>query len=107
MSITITFQNDLAQRLESEALQRHVSVEELAVTILDRAVLRTPVAWGEQNQRRLTLIRKSVRRSLTTEEQQELDSLQAALDGRFEDFDAALKTQLDLMHSAVESPSAN
>ena len=102
MSITITFQNDLALRLESEALQRHVSVEELAVTILDRAVLRTPVSWSEQNQQRLTLIRKSVRQSLSAEEQQELDSLQAALDVRFEDFDAALKTQLDLMHSAVE-----
>lgn len=102
MSITITFQNDLAQRLESEALQRHVSVEELAVTILDREVLRTPVSWSEQNQQRLTLIRKSVRQSLSAEEQEELDSLQAALDVRFEDFDAALKTQLDLMHSAVE-----
>ncbi len=102
MSITITFQNDLAQRLESEAMQRHVSVEELAVTILDQAVSRTCDAWGEQNQRRLALIRKSLRQSLTAEELQELDTLQSALDVRFEDFDAALKTQLDLMHSAVE-----
>ena len=102
MSITITFQNDLAQRLESEALRRHVSVEELAATILDRAVKGTHDAWGEQNQRRLTLIRKSVRQALTAEEQQELDTLQAALDVRFEDFDVAVKAQLDLMHSAVE-----
>lgn len=102
MSITITFQNDLAQRLESEALQRHVSVEELAVTILDQAVSRTHAAWGEQNQRRLTLIRKSLRQSLTTEDQRELDSLQAVLDVRFEDFDAALETQIDVMYSAVE-----
>ena len=80
MSITITFQNDLAQRLETEARQRQASVEELATTILDRAVTRTPPAWGEQNQRRLTLIRTSIRRSLTAEEQQELDTLQAALE---------------------------
>jgi hypothetical protein len=102
MSITITFQNDLAQRLESAAIQRQVSVEELATTILDRAVPQAHDAWGEQNQRRLTLIRKSIRQSLTAKEQQELDRLQAALDVRFEDFDAALKAQLDLMHSAVE-----
>ena len=101
MSITITFQTDLAQRLESEAMQRHVSVEELATTILDRAVTRTYADWSEQNRRRLKLIRTSVQQSLTVEEQQELDTLQAALDVRFEDFDLALKSQLDLMHSAV------
>jgi len=102
MSITITFPNDLAQRLESEALQRQISVEELARTILDRAVARGHDAWSEQNQRRLELIRQSIRQSLTAGEQQELDDLQAALDVRFEDFDAALKSQLELMHSAVE-----
>ena len=102
MSVTITFQNDLAQRLETEALQRHVSVEELATTILDRAVSSTHAAWGQHNQRRLTLIRKSIQQLLTTQEQQELDTLQAALDVRFDDFDAALKSQLDHMHSAVE-----
>ena len=102
MSITITFQNDLAQLLESEAMQRQVSVEELAATILGRAVMRTHAAWGEQNQRRLTLIRKSIRQSLAAEEQQELDSLQAALDVRFEDFDVDLNAQLDLMRSAAE-----
>ena len=102
MSLTITFQKDLAQRLESEARQQHVSVEELATTILDRAVARTQDAWGKQNQRRLALIRKSIGQSLTAEEQQELDTLQAALDVRFEDFDAAVKAQLAHMQSAIK-----
>ena len=102
MSITITFQNDLAQRLESEARQRHVSVEELAATILDRAVTRTHDAWGERNQRRLILIRKSIGQSLTAEDQHELDDLQLALDVQFEDFDSALKVQLELMQSAIQ-----
>lgn len=102
MSITITFPNDLAQRLKTEAMQRQVSVEELATTILNRAVTRTHEAWGAQNQRRLTLIRKSVQQSLSAEEQQELDTLQAALDARFEDFDAALNAQFEVIRSAVE-----
>ena len=102
MSITITIQNDLAQRLESEAKQQQVSVEDLATTILDHAVRPAHNTWGEQNQRRLTLIRMSIRQSLTAEEQQELDTLQSALDVRFEDFDTALKAQLDLMHAAVQ-----
>lgn len=80
----------LARRTEGST-QRQVFVEELAATILDRAVPPTH-AWSEQNQRRLTLIRKSIRQSLTAEEQQELDTLQAALDARFDDFDAALKS---------------
>jgi hypothetical protein len=101
MSLTITFPSDLAQRLQTEASQRQVSVEELAATILDRAVPYTD-AWSGQNQRRLALIRKSIRESLTSTEQKELDALQATLDARFDNFDAALKSQLDLMRSAVE-----
>ena len=102
MSITITFQDDLAQRIESEAKEQRVSIEELATTILDLAITRTHDSWREQNQRRLTLIRKSLRQSLTAVEQQELDTLQATLDARFEDFDAALKAQLGIMQSAIE-----
>ena len=102
MSITITLQQDLAERLEAEAMQRSISVEALATAILDRAVTQTYDAWGEQNQRRLTLIRKSIQHSLLTEEQRELDSLQAALDARFEDFDAALISQLNQIREAVQ-----
>jgi hypothetical protein len=89
----ITRQSDLAQRLQTEASQRQVSVEELAATILDRAIPRTD-AWSDQNQRRLALIRKSTRESLTSAEQLELDALQATLDARFDCFDAALKSHL-------------
>lgn len=102
MSITITLRQDLAERLEAEAMQRSISVEALATAILDRAVTQTHDAWGEQNRRRLTLIRKSIQHSLLAEEQRELDSLQAALDARFEDFDAALISHLNQIRDAVQ-----
>jgi hypothetical protein len=102
MPITITFENDLAERLEREAIHRNVSAEELAVTIVDQAVPRCHSDWSQQNQRRLTLIRKSLRQSLTPNEQKELDDLQAALDSRFQDFDAGLHQQLDFIQSAIE-----
>ena len=97
MSISITFHDELAQRLQLEASERQVTVEELVTRIVDGAVSRSQTNWSAQNQRRLVLIRKSVRQTLTDDEQQELDQLQAALDERFEDFDSALLKQLDLM----------
>ena len=44
MPISITFQNDLVRKLEFEAKRRHVSVEELATSILDQAVSAGPTA---------------------------------------------------------------
>jgi len=43
MSLTITFDDDVSERLESEANQRRIAVEELAASILDRAVSRGQV----------------------------------------------------------------
>ncbi len=102
MTLTITVQNELAQRLESAALQRNVSVEELATSILDRAVSRPDDNWSEKNQRRLCLIRKSVQQTLCDEEQLELDELQSQFDLQFEEFDESLKSQLEFMRSFVE-----
>ena len=98
MTFTITVHNDLAQRLESAAIEKNVSVEELATSILDRAVARPDGHWIEKNQRRLCLIRKSVRQSICAEEQQELDELQSEFDLQFKEFDESL----DFMRSSVE-----
>ena len=102
MPFTISVENDLAQRLEIEAKLRQISVAELATAILDRAVAPSDHNCRGRNPRRLELIRKSIRQSLTADEQLELDSLQAAFDIEFRDFDAALESQLDFMHSAIQ-----
>lgn len=102
MALTITVHNDLAQRLESAAIEKNVSVEELAKSILDRAVSRSDGNWIEKNQRRLCLIRKSVQQSICAEEQHELDELQSQFDLQFKEFDESLNSQLDFMRSSVE-----
>lgn len=99
MSLTITFEDELAQRLEREAHERRISAEELARTILDDAVPRESARWGNLNQRRLELIRKSLREVLPEHEQSELDELQASLDSRFSDFDQTLHQQLGQLRS--------
>jgi hypothetical protein len=108
MSIVIHLDDDLARRLESEARQRKLPVEQLAITILNDAVSpsRAGHEWGERNRRRLELIRKSSRCELTEQEQTELDGLQSWLDAQFEAFDAGLATQLDAMKQTVGRTSA-
>jgi hypothetical protein len=99
----INVHDDLAQRLQAAARNQSLSVQELAITILDDAV--PPVAqdenWGKRNQRRLDLIRKSIQGELSEPEQVELDELQGWLDARFQPFDAGLLKQLDDMKQAV------
>ena len=110
MSVVITVYDDLARRLQVEAGNRRVSVEKLAVDILDNAVRPRhgdrDTDWGNRNQRRLELIRKSTRCDLSQQEQTELDQLQSWLDEQFEAFDTGLLTQLDEMKQAVARLSA-
>jgi len=103
MSVVINVHDDLARRLQSEAASRNVSVQHLAIDILDDAVpvSETDPDWGKRNKRRLELIRKSTRSELTGQEQAELDELQSGLDERFESFDRGLFEQLDEMKQAV------
>ena len=91
MSLTITLEDELSEQLEREAMLRQVSAEEFAESLLTEAVALNSARWGERNQRRLVLIRKSLRESLTGDEQQQLDELQASLDARFQDFDEQLR----------------
>ena len=73
-------------------------------------------AWGEdvrqrelsaasdhQNQQRVKLIRKSPRRGLSTEEQAELDRLQADLDERLGHWDDELLGELSGLEQAIEN----
>ena len=104
MSLTITLEDELSEQFEREAMLRQVSAEEFAESLLNEAVALNSVRWGERNQRRLALTRKSLRESLTSDEQQQLDELQASLDVRFQDFDEQLHRQLDVVRSALPSP---
>ena len=108
MSVLINVHDDLARRLQAEAAHRRIPVEVLANTILDGAVpsFRVGPDWGQRNQRRLELIRKSTRCELAEVEQAELDQLQSWLDEQFEAFDAGLLNQLDEMRQAVQRLSA-
>ena len=123
MSILIHVHDDLARRLQYEAEQRKLPVEQLAITILDGAVPQRQAneappgqaneappgqadeAWGARNRRRLDLIRKSTRGQLTDQEQQELDGLQSWLDEHFDSFDAALLKRLDGMKQDIARSS--
>lgn len=103
MTVTISVYDELAQRLRVAASKQSVSVQELALTILDDAVPSVPPdeSWGQRNQRRLELIRKSTRGELSEQEQSQLEQLQAWLDENFQTFDAGLLKQLDEMKQAV------
>lgn len=59
------------------------------------------ISWYAHNQRRLALIRKSVRSRLTDDEQSELDSLQAMLDKKLASNDNQLLDTLDKMKQAI------
>jgi hypothetical protein len=112
MPVMINVHDDLARRLKSEAELRSLSVEDLAITILDNAVPKFPAEepgdddWGDHNRRRFALIQKSMRSELTIQEQTELDELQSSLDERFESFDAGILAQLDEMKRSVATASA-
>jgi hypothetical protein len=103
MSVMINVHDDLAQRLQAVAKNQSVSVQDLAITILDDAVPAVPreESWATRNQRRLELIRKSTRSHLSEQEQAQLDELQGWLDAKFQPFDAGLLKQLDDMKAAV------
>ena len=93
MSVVVNVHDELAHRLQAEAANRSLSVEELAIAILDAAVSSPngdSADCGKRNRRRLELIRKSTRCELTEPEQAELDQLQSGLDEQFESFDAGL-----------------
>ena len=108
MSMVIHVHDDLARRLQSEAEQQKLPVEQLAITILDDAVPPSPTNgdWGRRNRRRFELIRKSTHCELTDREQAELDQLQSWLDEQFETFDAGLLARLDEMKQAIAQSSA-
>ncbi len=103
MSVVINVDDGLARRLQNAAKNQNTSMEVLAIAILDGAVSKGDDEWGNRNQRRLELIRKSTRGELTTVEIAELNELQNWLDEQFESFDRGLMNQLDETKRSVAS----
>jgi hypothetical protein len=89
MSLTITLNTKLAQRLRAQAEARKLSVQQWAVAILANASQRPdcPETWAELNGQRLALIRKRYAGGLTKAEERELTTLQAAAAEVFEPVD--------------------
>jgi hypothetical protein len=105
MSVTIVLNDSLADRLRAQARVEQQPVEVFAHELLAEAVRQRglSVAWDCKNQRRVELIRKSTRRGLSTEEQAELDRLQAELDERLGQWDDELLAELSGLEQAVEN----
>jgi hypothetical protein len=82
MSITITLQDDLVQRLQRQADARQLSLHEWVVRVLSRApeFPDQPEAWRALNARRFQLIHQRHQRGLSEAETAELAELQATAD---------------------------
>ncbi len=104
MPVTIQLNDTLAAQLQQQAAARRLTIEELAAHLLDGALDRLDAAdqWAAHNKRRLDLIRKSSTTHLSSQEQVELQDLQAALDQRLEPFDDGLLESLRNWQSAAE-----
>ena len=104
MSVTVTVYDPLAEKLQSEARQQQVSVEELAASLLARALEGSQDAtWHKANQRRLALIHQSSTAGLTPEEASELQQLQILADQRLEALDAGRLAEVERMQQETRA----
>ena len=107
MEFTVQLEDGLVEELRQQALDEHTSVEELAHRLM-RDALQEYIAgrrWRSQNRRRLELIAKRLRESLTAGEEQELQQLQALAYERAAPFDRALlQTAADLRRQVEQLP---
>jgi hypothetical protein len=92
MNLTISLEEPLAEQLRRQASARDLSPEQAAREILGGALNRIAdeEACQASNRRRAELIGKSRDLGLTTEEGNELDRLQAAVDQRLAPMDRRL-----------------
>ena len=97
MSVTITLDNELADRLARQAEDHDASLQEWAVRVLEEVVENghDVTAWTRLNARRLALISKEYASSLTDLEQAELANLQGAVAKACEPQDRKLLERLE------------
>lgn len=104
MNLTISLDEAQAAQLQGQASARRVSPEQLAGDLLREALERIEdeQRWGERNRRRVELIRRSHDVGLTSEEEEELDRLQAAVDQRLGLVDRQLLAGAEQLRRLVE-----
>jgi hypothetical protein len=105
MSVTIVLNDSLTDQLRAQARAEQQPVEALAHELLAEAVRQRgrSAVWDRKNERRVELIRKSTRRGLSTEEQAELDRLQAEVDERLGHWDDELLAELSGLEQALDN----
>jgi hypothetical protein len=89
MSVSIPLDDELAQRLHSQAQARCLSLQQWTLLILRQASEQPgdPQAWTQFNARRLALIQRRYSEGLTAAEEQELVDLQDVADALCEPAD--------------------
>ncbi len=103
MSLTITVPDPLARLLQSRARAEKIPVDELASRLLETGMQNPlePGQWSIANQRRVALIEKRFRKSLTEQEQEELQQLQELADHQLEELDALMLKDVALMETTA------
>jgi hypothetical protein len=110
MPVTITLNDELAGRLQSQAQARRLSLEQWALTILGHATehpeeLQT---WVTLNHRRFALIRQRYTSGLNETDERELAELQSAVAKALEPWDRELTEKLAPYENlATQLSSAN
>ena len=97
MSVTITLNDELTGRLEAQAEEHHLSVEQWAQMILGHAA-GNPYElgmWISLNRKRLDLIRKRYTDGLDEPEERELATLQEAVARVLEPWDQQMFEKLE------------
>jgi hypothetical protein len=103
MSVTITLNDTLVAQLQAQAEARNLSVEALALHILEEAVTNGDnMAWRACNQRRVELIRKQFAEGLHPDEASELQQLQDMADRHLERFDERMLDDVKRLHSQAK-----
>ena len=89
MPLTITLNDELAARLQSQARAHTIPAEQWALMILAEAIEhpRDDESWKQLNQRRLELIHGKYHGGLDEAQERELCALQALADKRLEALD--------------------
>src|SRR4051812_23890644 len=79
MSLVLQLPDPLADELRRQAADEQTSAEELAQRLMSEALRERMAAmrWRDQNRRRLELIARKMKESLSVEEEDELQRLQA------------------------------
>ncbi len=109
MTITLQLEDPLAERLQSQANAKKVSVESCAKEVLEVALEPTAEwkSWSQVNSRRFALIRKRSQSGLDGTEAEELDQLQSHVAALLEPADRRMLDKLAEVEKKVGIDGGN